>query len=92
MPEGSLPVSAYDEAPVEEAGDDLGEALYAIFLKKEASWPKVEANEAERQIALAVIDNNWTRHIDTMAHPPGRHFLTELCSDQSVTGLCERRL
>jgi preprotein translocase subunit SecA len=68
MPEGSLPVSAYDEAPVEEAGDDLGEALYAIFLKKEASWPKVEANEAERQIALAVIDNNWTRHIDTMAH------------------------
>jgi preprotein translocase subunit SecA len=68
MPEGSLPVSAYDEAPVEEAGDDLGEALYAIFLKKQATWPKEEANEAERQIALAVIDNNWTRHIDTMAH------------------------
>ena len=68
MPEGSLPVSAYDESPVDEAGDDLGEALYTIFLKKQATWPKEEANEAERQISLAVIDNNWTRHIDTMSH------------------------
>jgi len=68
MPEGSLPVSAYDESPVEEAGDDLGEALYAIYLKKRATWPKEETNVAERQISLGVIDQNWTRHIDTMSH------------------------
>lgn len=68
MPEGSLPVSAYDESPVEEAGDDLGEAFYAIYLKKRAAWPKEEANVAERQISLGVIDQNWTRHIDTMSH------------------------
>ena len=68
MPEGTLPVSAYDEAPVEEAGEDLGESLYGIFLKKRATWPQEQANQAERQISLSVIDHNWTRHIDTMEH------------------------
>ena len=68
MPEGTLPVSAYDEAPVEEAGEDLGESLYALFLKKRATWPQEEANTAERQISLSVIDHNWTKHIDTMEH------------------------
>ncbi len=68
MEPGTLPVSAYDEAPVEEAGEDLGESLYAIYLKKRATWPQEEADHAERQISLSVIDHNWTKHIDTMAH------------------------
>ena len=68
MEPGTLPVSAYDEAPVEEAGEDLGESLYAIYFKKRATWPQEEADHAERQISLSVIDHNWTKHIDTMAH------------------------
>ncbi|MBO4540434.1 MAG: preprotein translocase subunit SecA, partial [Bacilli bacterium] len=68
MPEGTLPVSAYDEAPLEEAGEDLGESLYGLFLKKRATWPQEQANQAERQISLSVIDHNWTKHIDTMEH------------------------
>ncbi|MBP5217247.1 MAG: preprotein translocase subunit SecA [Bacilli bacterium] len=68
MPEGTLPVNAYDEAPVEEAGEDLGESLYGLFLKKRATWPQEQANQAERQISLSVIDHNWTKHIDTMEH------------------------
>ncbi|MCQ2742864.1 MAG: preprotein translocase subunit SecA [Bacilli bacterium] len=68
MPEGTLPIAAYDEAPVEEAGDDLGESLYSLFLKKKKSWPADQADAAERQISLSVIDHNWTKHIDTMSH------------------------
>ena len=68
MPEGSLPVSAYDEAPVDEAGDDLGEALYESYLKKRATWPKEDADKIERQVSLSVVDQNWKSHIDTMSH------------------------
>ena len=68
MPEGTFPANAYDEAPVEEAGEDLGEALYGLYLKKRATWPQEEVDKAQRQISLSVIDHNWTRHIDTMAH------------------------
>jgi preprotein translocase subunit SecA len=68
MPEGSLNVQAYDGAPVEEAGDDLGEVLYARYLEKRKTWPSVDADSIERQISLHVIDHNWQGHIDTMAH------------------------
>ncbi|MDO5329953.1 MAG: preprotein translocase subunit SecA [Bacillota bacterium] len=68
MPEGTLPVSAYDESPVEEASEDLGEALYALYLQKRKSWPVTELDKVERQVSLSVIDHNWTKHIDTMAH------------------------
>ena len=68
MEPGTLPVSAYDEAPVEEAGEDLGDSLYELYLKKRATWPQDQADKAERQISLSVIDHNWTKHIDTMSH------------------------
>ncbi|MDY6430051.1 MAG: preprotein translocase subunit SecA [Bacilli bacterium] len=68
VPEGSFPAKAYDEATVEEGGEDLGEYLYTAYLRKRKTWPAEEADKAERQISLAVIDRNWTRHIDTMSH------------------------
>jgi preprotein translocase subunit SecA len=68
LPEGSLNVQAYDGAPVEEAGDDLGEVLYTRYLDKRKTWPSADADQIERQIALHVIDHNWQGHIDTMAH------------------------
>jgi len=68
LPEGSLPVTAYDEAPVEEAGEDLAEVLYSRFIKRKATWPEESVDQVQRQISLNVIDRNWTKHIDTMSH------------------------
>ena len=68
LPEGALNAAAYDGAPTEEAGEDLGELLYANYLEKRKTWPAVDADMVERQIALHVIDHNWQSHIDTMAH------------------------
>ncbi len=68
LPEGSLNVAAFDGAPFEEAGYDLGELLYSAYLKKRKTWPNSTADSIERQILLSVIDRNWQKHIDTMAH------------------------
>ncbi|HBX25666.1 MAG TPA: preprotein translocase subunit SecA [Firmicutes bacterium] len=68
VPEGTFPSKAYDEATVEEGGEDLGEFLYSNYLKKRKTWPEDQADKIETQISLSVIDRNWTRHIDTMAH------------------------
>ncbi len=68
LPEGSLNVSAFDGAPYEEAGYDLGELLYNAYLNKRKTWPNSAADSIERQILLSVIDRNWQKHIDTMAH------------------------
>ena len=68
VPENSFPAKAYDEAPVEEAGEDLGEFLYGAYCKRKSEWPEGAADQIERSVSLSVIDRNWTRHIDTMAH------------------------
>ena len=68
VPENTFPYKAYDEATVEEGGEDLGEYLYNCYLKKRKTWPAETADQAERQISLSVIDRNWTKHIDTMSH------------------------
>ena len=68
VPEGAFPAKAYDEATVEEGGEDLGEFLYAAYLRRRKSWPADLADKIERQVSLSVIDRNWTKHIDTMEH------------------------
>ncbi len=68
VPVGEFPARAYDEAAVDEGGEDLGEYLYAAYLKKRETWPADQADRVERSISLSVIDRNWTKHIDTMAH------------------------
>ena len=68
VPEGSFPAKAYDEATVEEGGEDLGEFLYGQYLRKRKTIDKKLIDQIERQISLTIIDRNWTRHIDTMAH------------------------
>lgn len=68
VPEGSFPYKAYDEAPVDEGGADLGEFLYGRYLQRKQDWPKEVSDQIERSISLSVIDRNWTRHIDTMSH------------------------
>jgi preprotein translocase subunit SecA len=68
LPEGTINVAAYDGAPADEAGEDLGELIYTAYVNKRKTWSVQEADKIERQIALTVMDHNWQRHIDTMAH------------------------
>ena len=68
VPEGAFPARAYDEATVEEGGEDLGEFLYQQYLKRRKEWSPEQADQIERQVSLSVTDRNWTRHIDVMAH------------------------
>lgn len=68
MPEGSIDANAFDNAPYEEAGDDLGELLYKQYLDKRKTWSIKEADNIERTVSLRVIDRNWQGHIDTMSH------------------------
>jgi len=67
MPEGSFNVEAYDDAPFEEAGQDLGTTLHDIYLVRREQWGKEIADQVEREISLGTIDQNWTKQIDTMA-------------------------
>ena len=72
VPEGTFPYKAYEEATVEEGGEDLGDYLYQIYLNRRAGWVKdsdeATAEHIENVVTLTMIDRNWTKHIDTMAH------------------------
>ena len=68
VPEGTFPAKAYDEATVEEGGEDLGDFLYEAYLRRRKQWPAEQVDKMERSVSLSVIDRNWTKHIDTMAH------------------------
>lgn len=67
LPAGSLKKSLYDEAPADEAGPDLGLVIYDYFLEKKKTWPEEEVDKIIRYVVLKMIDNNWTKHIDTMS-------------------------
>ena len=67
MAEGSFKADAYDEAPFEDAGQDLGDNLYDIYLLRRKQWGDEIADKVEREISLQTIDQNWTKQIDTMA-------------------------
>lgn len=67
LKEGLFRAAAYDESPADEAGQDLGDTLYDQYVLKRREWGEEVANQVERQIALQTIDQNWTKHIDTMS-------------------------
>ena len=66
--EGTFPYKAYDEASVEEGGEDLGEFLYQAYLQRRKEWTPEQADYVERNVSLSCIDRNWTKPIDTMSH------------------------
>ena len=67
LPLNIIKVSAFEEAPVEEAGPDLTDVMYDQYLKKRKVWGEKIADQVERQIALITLDQGWTKHIDAMA-------------------------
>ena len=67
VPEGSFNESLYDEAPLEDAGQDLGDYLLDNYYVRRKQWGEDIAKKVERDICLQTIDQNWTKQIDTMA-------------------------
>ncbi|MGM9874206.1 MAG: preprotein translocase subunit SecA [Bacilli bacterium] len=67
LPVGSINKNLYDESPVEDSGPDLGLVIQTRYNNLKKEWPKEMVDKIERSIILRCIDNNWTKHIDTMA-------------------------
>ena len=67
LPEGSFDSSGYDDAPIDEVSDEIGDILFAVYNKKRKTWPDNVPNEIEKMVALRCVDRNWTTHIDSMA-------------------------
>ncbi len=67
LPEGSFDATGYEDAPVEEVKEEIGDILLAFYQRKRAEWPEEIANQVERQVSLRFVDRNWTVHIDSMA-------------------------
>ena len=67
VPEGSFNEALYDEAPLEDAGQDLGDFLLDNYYIRRKQWGEEIAKQVERDICLQTIDQNWTKQIDTMA-------------------------
>ena len=67
LPDGAISESLFDEASVEEVGEDLGEMLLDAYINRKKAWANPEeAANTERVITLKVIDRNWTQQIDNM--------------------------
>ena len=67
VPQGSFNETLYDEAPLEDAGQDLGGFLLDNYYIRRKQWGEEIAKKVERDICLQTIDQNWTKQIDTMA-------------------------
>jgi preprotein translocase subunit SecA len=64
---GTIKKNLYDESPVEECGPDLGAVIHDRYVARKKTWPEESADRLERSVILHCIDQNWTKHIDTMA-------------------------
>lgn len=67
LPQGSFDNSGYDDAPIDEVSEEIGDILFAVYNTKRKTWPENAPNEIEKMIALRCVDRNWTTHIDSMA-------------------------
>ncbi|MCD8209575.1 MAG: preprotein translocase subunit SecA [Coprobacillus sp.] len=67
LEENSISKQLYDECPVEDVGPDLGMVIYDRWNRLKRDWPQDAVDEVTRSIILRCIDNNWTKHIDTMS-------------------------
>ena len=67
LPEGSINPSLYDEADVDDTGEELGEWIQDYYAERKKEWPEELVGQIERNYILRCIDQNWTKHIDAMA-------------------------
>ena len=69
LPSGVIKPSLYDDAPVEDIAPDLAVLIRERFdqLLKEWDVEEEDKDKIKRSVVLHCIDQNWTKHIDSMA-------------------------
>ncbi len=69
LPAGTIKPNLYDDAPVEDIGPDLAVIIRDRFdqLLKEWDVDEEDKDKIKRSVVLHCIDQNWTKHIDSMA-------------------------
>ena len=69
LPVGTIKPNLYDDAPVEDIAPDLAVVIRARFdeLLKEWDVDEADKDKIKRSVVLHCIDQNWTKHIDSMA-------------------------
>ena len=69
LPVGTIKPNLYDDAPVEDIGPDLAVVIRARFDELLNEWDVDEDDKdrIKRSVVLHCIDQNWTKHIDSMA-------------------------
>ena len=69
LPLGVIKPNLYDDAPVEDIAPDLAILIRERFdqLLKEWDVDEEDKDKIKRSVVLHCIDQNWTKHIDSMA-------------------------
>ena len=69
LPVGTIKPNLYDDAPIEDIGPDLAVVIRARFDELLNEWDVEEEDKdrIKRSVVLHCIDQNWTKHIDSMA-------------------------
>ena len=69
LPSGTIKPNLYDDAPVDDIAPDLAIIIRERFdqLLKEWDVEEVDKDNIKRSVVLHCIDQNWTKHIDSMA-------------------------
>ena len=69
LPSGVIKPNLYDDAPVDDIAPDLAVLIRERFdqLLKEWDVDEEDKDKIKRSVVLHCIDQNWTKHIDSMA-------------------------
>ncbi|HHT66628.1 MAG TPA: preprotein translocase subunit SecA [Erysipelotrichaceae bacterium] len=69
LPSGTINPNLFDDVPVEDIGPDLSILIKDRFDELIKTWDveESEKDNIKRSLILHCIDQNWTKHIDSMA-------------------------
>ena len=69
LPAGTIKPNLYDDAPVDDIGPDCAVIIRDRFdqLLKEWDVDEEDKDKIKRSVVLHCIDQNWTKHIDSMS-------------------------
>ncbi|MCD8195089.1 MAG: preprotein translocase subunit SecA, partial [Coprobacillus sp.] len=67
LPEGTLDPTLYNEVPAEDVAQELNLLIYERYVRYKKTWPEEMKDRVTRELILRTLDQNWTKHIDTMS-------------------------
>ena len=69
LPAGTIKPNLYDDAPIDDIAPDLAIVIRERFNQLLTEWDVDESDkdQIKRSVVLHCIDQNWTKHIDSMA-------------------------